>query len=63
MENDCYQILGPFCFVFSYNLFRQPLDVLLEGIFYLLVGLTFAQRASFGVEVSISQDWFFGIST
>lgn len=62
-KNDCYQILGPFCLVFSDDLFRQALDVFLERIFYLLVGLTLAQRSSFGVKVPISQDRLFGITT
>jgi hypothetical protein len=56
MENERYQILGPFCLVFGNDLFRQPLDVMLESIFRLHVGFMLAQRASFGVKVSISQD-------
>ena len=54
-KNDCYQILGPFCLIFGDDFFRQPLDVRLEGIIHLHVGLVLAQRARFGVEISIDQ--------
>ncbi|SRR6266436_2988981 len=63
MENECYQILGSFCLIFGNDSFRQPLDVMLEGIIHLHVGLVLAQRAGFGVEISISQDRLFEITT
>lgn len=63
MEGDCYQFLGPFCLIFSDDLFRQPLDVVLESVFYLHVSLALAQRTGFGVEVPIGQDRLFGITT
>jgi hypothetical protein len=63
MENERYQILGPFCFVFGNDTFRQPLDVMLEGILHVHVGLVLAQRASFGVKIPVSQVRLFGITT
>jgi hypothetical protein len=54
MENGRYQILGPFCLVFGNDSFRQPLDVMLEGILHPHVGLVLAQRASFGVKIPVS---------
>jgi len=62
MENGRYQILGPFCLIFGDNVFREPLDVVLEGVLHLHVGLVLAQRACFGVEIPIGQDGFFGIA-
>ena len=63
MENERYQILGPFCLVFGNDSFRQPLDVMLEGILHRHVGLVLAQRASFGVKIPVSQDRLFGNTT
>ena len=63
MENELYQILGPFGLVFGNDAFRQPLDVMLEGIVHLHVGLVLAQRASFGVKIPGSQDRLFDITT
>jgi hypothetical protein len=63
MENERYQILGSFCLVFGNDSFRQPLDVMLESIIDVHVGLVLAQRASFGVKVPVSQDRLFGNTT
>lgn len=63
MENERYQILGPFCLVFGNDSFRQPLDVMLESVLNVHVGLVLAQRASFGVKIPVSQDRLFGGNT
>ena len=62
-KDDRYQILGPFCLIFGDDLFRQPLDVRLEGILHLHVGLVLSQRACFGVEIPIDQHRLLGIAT
>ena len=62
-KDDRYQILGPFCLIISDDLFRQPLDVRLQGIIHLHVGLVLAQRACFGVKISIGQHRLLGIAT
>lgn len=61
-KKGCYQILGPFCLIFGDDFFRQPLDVRLKGILHLHVGLVLAQRARFGVEISIDQGRLGGIA-